>query len=622
MKVILTAMSTFTDNSQIHRCCCKVIAVVSLSVDIRKNLISVTALESVLGSIQLTCLVFPRCRYPQEPDQCDSSGECVDIRKNLISVTTLKSVLGSMQLFPVDLELQIIGCGTLACLLEKTDLLREKLIEQGGITLIGRALSTHQTDSRLAVVAVMALDHLMPIDLSQHSADATLAKETILKCMRSFSENKEVQISGCRALGKLEISAESDIIEVATNVIEAIRRHGREPEVQKSAAAALRPYYKLEPFSGLLEKALHSPTVNPSQSFWHDKAPVRRLNREIKCLEILIGSIGPDRIQEGREEALVTELETELLKRREGRTRDNTPVEAVTGLESRTRDNTPVEAVTGLEGRTRDNTPVEAVTGLESRTRDNTPVEAVTGLEGRTRDNTPVEAVTGLEGRTRDNTPVEAVTGLEGRTRDNTPVEAVTGLESRTRDNTPVEAVTGREGRTRDNTPVEAVTGLETELLKGREGRTRDNTPVEAVTGLEGRTRDNTPVEAVTGLEGRTRDNTPVEAVTGLEGRTRDNTPVEAVTGLEGRTRDNTPVEAVTGLEVGLEAELVTGLEGRFRDRTRGRFVIRLEIGIATGLVAELVTGLGIEVVTGFRVEVVTGLGAELVTGLGVAQSS
>ncbi|RUS89402.1 hypothetical protein EGW08_002839, partial [Elysia chlorotica] len=94
MRVILNAMSTFRDNSQIHRCCCKVIAVVSLSVDIRKNLISVSSLESVLGS---------------------------------------------MQLFPSDLELQIIGCGTLACLLEKTDLLREKLIEQGGITLIGRA---------------------------------------------------------------------------------------------------------------------------------------------------------------------------------------------------------------------------------------------------------------------------------------------------------------------------------------------------------------------------------------------------------------------------------------------------------------------------------------------------
>ncbi|GFR70528.1 hypothetical protein ElyMa_003788100 [Elysia marginata] len=233
MKVILTAMNTFKDNSQIHRCCCKVIAVVSLS---------------------------------------------IDIRKNLDGGTTLESVLCSMKLFQHDLELQIIGCGTLACLLEKTGTLRVKLIEQGGITLIGHALSTHQADSRLAVVAVMALDHLMPIDQSQHAEDANLAKETILKCMRTFSENKEVQISGCKALGKLDISTESDVIEIAKNVTEAIRRHGREPEVQKSAAAALRPYYKLgfvwssplEPYSGLLDKALHSPSVTTSEYFWRD----------------------------------------------------------------------------------------------------------------------------------------------------------------------------------------------------------------------------------------------------------------------------------------------------------------------------------------------------------------
>ncbi|CAG5136520.1 unnamed protein product [Candidula unifasciata] len=74
MGVILSAMNTYTDNANIHRCCCKVIAVVTLY---------------------------------------------VDTKKRLITETTLKSVLKSMELFPMDVELQIIGCGTISCMVEK-----------------------------------------------------------------------------------------------------------------------------------------------------------------------------------------------------------------------------------------------------------------------------------------------------------------------------------------------------------------------------------------------------------------------------------------------------------------------------------------------------------------------
>ncbi|BFZ11172.1 hypothetical protein BsWGS_14210 [Bradybaena similaris] len=222
MGVILSAMNTFTDNPNIHRCCCKVIAVVTLY---------------------------------------------VDTKKRLITETTLKSVLKSMELFPMDVELQIIGCGTISCMVEKIALLKHELIGQGGVSIISRSIGSHHSEPRLAVVALLALSHVVPMDTRTYPDEAKTVFEDIMLCMKTFPENKEIQISACNILCQCQLTDENDVHELVQNATSAARRYASEQEVQKAVAAVLKPYHEQGKFMEYIDMALNSPAISTKELF-------------------------------------------------------------------------------------------------------------------------------------------------------------------------------------------------------------------------------------------------------------------------------------------------------------------------------------------------------------------
>jgi len=224
LNVIIEAMNSFTDHCHIHQCCCKVIAVAVLYVDTKRRLVTDTAV---------------RC------------------------------VLRSMELFPHNVELQIVGCGTLSCIIETITILKHEFICQRGISLIHRAVTSHPGEARLAVVALLAVGHVLPLDDKSFPIEADNAFQIIMLCMSSFVENKEIQISGCLALNKCTLHREEDIVALISAVSHSIRRHGEEPEVQRVAALTLKHYNK-QAYSVHVESTLNSPSLKINDIFWQN----------------------------------------------------------------------------------------------------------------------------------------------------------------------------------------------------------------------------------------------------------------------------------------------------------------------------------------------------------------
>ncbi|XP_041361745.1 protein aardvark-like [Gigantopelta aegis] len=198
LDVILKMMKDFSDHPEIIRVCCKIIAMLALVEDIKKE-IPYQAVSMVIESL-----------------------------KNFVQLD----------------DLQIVGCGALSSLSENNKTLAQSIVENDGVGVLASALERHQSEERVHVVVMITLANLLPIDKEKHGTACETAASLIEQSMSMFPEIVAVQVAACEAIAKFRIADLPDPSVLIDSLKHVLRRHKDKSELMKPAAAALRIFWQ------------------------------------------------------------------------------------------------------------------------------------------------------------------------------------------------------------------------------------------------------------------------------------------------------------------------------------------------------------------------------------------